>query len=903
MLSLGHASLLLLAPLGILGVIVASRTSAQTLGRARRIASLAVRCAIVLLLTFALGGPVYTRIDEFPRFTAFLLDCSESVAADARAGALRELKPRWDREVAAGHRCALIAFAGHSHVVVPPSKEPLMVGDFKIPETLDRSSTDLNRALETARTLFRESAANRIVLLTDGLDSTRPAREIEWPPGTLGVPLADPARLDLAVVDVQAPLAVRAGEPFDLRVTVTTTRECEFGLSAVVDKTALPETAARFRAPGPGRHVFVLPHLQQKQALPPGLHELLVLAGVTGDSEPRNNLGVAAVSVTGKPKVLLVEGSPKEGEFLARVLRAQDIDFTRRSPVELASTTGELDEYVAVVLAGVARQALPAAAVGALRNFVENAGGGLWVVGSSILQGPQGYAGSDLEKILPVTFSEASAPVAGPTPPRNNTPPPTDPPPVDPDESKPQKVLAPAVALLLIVDKSGSMAGRNIEIVKETCIATAEALSKKDVVGVLAFDVRTNWVLEFTQADKSEYIKERILRLYANGGTHIYPALVEALRAFQTDPQAQRCSVKHAVLLSDGDTPAADFETVCRKMAQEGITLSTVCVAGPSFNPNLMSQISSWGQGRFLFSNSFSNVRKLILQDTQQVIAAVPKDDKTLPPAPTPKNELPKVAEKPPDPKPDAPEKPLPVVMKEPHEALAGIDGRALPALRGRLGAAARPKVEVPLATADGHPVLAFGRLGLGKTAVWASDLSGPWGAEWLTWKDSPKLFAQLVRSVSGSGPDAELAGRVRVSRRGSEALLRIDPAGAGGAIAVLDAAGRPLRVERDAQDAAIVALSLERPGELARLLLQRADGKKLALGAIRAYDEEFAPAEPSRDAFANGLPPMTWDRLDAELAGTRASGERPFDLVPWLIVAALLLLPLDVALRRITLS
>src|SRR6185295_12348840 len=102
MLSLAHASLLLLAPLGFLAVTVASRTTTQELGRGRRVASLVVRCLIVLLLTLALGGPVYTRIAEFPRNTVFLIDASESVPAESAAKALAELQPRGDREVAAG---------------------------------------------------------------------------------------------------------------------------------------------------------------------------------------------------------------------------------------------------------------------------------------------------------------------------------------------------------------------------------------------------------------------------------------------------------------------------------------------------------------------------------------------------------------------------------------------------------------------------------------------------------------------------------------------------------------------------------------------------------------------------------------------------------------------------------
>src|SRR6185503_14856987 len=141
-------------------------------------------------------------------------------------------------------------------------------------------------------------------------------------------------------------------------------------------------------------------HLQQKASYADGVHTLFIRAQAPGDREPRNSIGRAAVTVTGKPKVLLVEGSPADGEFIARVLKAQDIDFVRRSPRELVPRAEAFDEFVAVVLAGVVRDLLPAPVVPALRSYVEQAGGGLWVVGSAALQGSQGYAGGDFEKLL-----------------------------------------------------------------------------------------------------------------------------------------------------------------------------------------------------------------------------------------------------------------------------------------------------------------------------------------------------------------------------------------------------------------------------------------------------------------------------------------------------------------------
>jgi hypothetical protein len=375
-------------------------------------------------------------------------------------------------------------------------------------------------------------------------------------------------------------------------------------------------------------------------------------------------------------------------------------------------------------------------------------------------------------------------------------------------------------------------------------------------VGVLAFDVYPKPILEFTEAERIDYIEQRILRLMADGGTRIEPALEYALHMFQQDGRASRCAVKHAILLSDGDTPPADHETVVRKMAEAGITVSTVCVSGGKFDPNLMASIASWGHGQFKFAPSFDKVPQFILQETNRVLATVPRGDKKPPPAiplqePKP---LPDVKTPPEPPKPDEPPPLQPVVLKEPHEIFAGIDGKNLPGLRGRLAVAARPKADVPLTTAEGQPVLAFGRLGLGKTAVWTSDLSGNWSAEWTKWKDAPKLFAQLVRYASGSGPDAELAGRVRVTREGSRAVLRIDPAGSDGAISVIDADGRALPEEPDARGEGRVLLPTDPPGELRKLLFSGRTARSFRSAPSAAATRSSSP--PIRRATSS---PTAW--------------------------------------------
>jgi hypothetical protein len=184
------------------------------------------------------------------------------------------------------------------------------------------------------------------------------------------------------------------------------------------------------------------------------------------------------------------------------------------------------------------------------------------------------------------------------------------------------------VALLLIIEKSQSMAGRDLEIVKESCIAAAEHLCEGDAMGVLAFDDSSHRVVEFIEVERAQDIRQLLMPLHVGGGSNLQAALDEALQMFMLDSLAKHCRIKHAILVSTGNAPSANSEAVVRKMLQEGITVSTICVSGPTFDPVLMSQIAGWGAGRFTFTNNIANVPKLILNETHQVVAPFSSDAK-----------------------------------------------------------------------------------------------------------------------------------------------------------------------------------------------------------------------------------------------------------------------------------
>ncbi len=914
MLTTGNAWLLAAAP-AVLLAIAAAGGAPPTTPPWRRAAALCARSISALLLTLALARPAVIRPADLPYLTVFAVDVSESVPVRAADSAASLLRSAWDAEIRRGNLCGLVVFAERAEVLAPPTRLPLQVEPWRLSpksalralraaaehgdraasariaelqkwtERLGTRATDTAGALRTSRGLFLEGTSNRVVLLTDGRDTARRVDEIDLRDVDAALRMTDPDFRDVAVAAVEAPLSVREGEPFDARVIVETAAPGEFSLSISMDDVAVPGGRRTFRAAAAGRHAAALENIPPPSSGHQGLRRLQVIAHAEADEEPRNNVGMAAFAVTGRPRVLLVEGAPAEGAPLARILRSQEIDLVLETPAGMAARGGALDEFVAVILVGVPANALPSDAVRALARYVESSGGGLLFACSASPGGAQGYPRSEIEKILPVTFRET--PPGPGLPGKEATVAPT-----GGDFSRPpQKVLAPTVALLFIVDKSGSMAGSNIALVKEACIASAMTLTPKDVVGVLAFDAQPRWLLEFTEADRRDYIKDKLLRLLADGGTSIHPALEEALRAFMTDPRARRAGVKHAILMSDGDTRPGDFETATRRLREAGVTVTTVCVPGPKTDHHLMYQIASWGGGRFKFAPGFEHVPQIFTNETRHVIGGAPRAPDA-PPALPP--DAPGGGR---DPSPPAT---LPVRIRDEHEILQGIERAALPPVRGILEAAAREGAAVPLAAGGDLPLLAVRRVGLGKSAAWTSDLAGRWSAEWLAWPSSGKLFAQLVRHISGAGPDADLASRIGVTYRGDRAIVRIAPAPDGGEIIASDPdEAPPLRRRTEPDGSAAVEVPLGGAGDIRRILLRRKDGKSFWIGVVRPYEGEFGPYDPECDIFAGCAAALPWGDLDAKLARPKKRAEARLELFPWLIAAAALLIPVDVGLRR----
>ncbi len=224
----------------------------------------------------------------------------------------------------------------------------------------------------------------------------------------------------------------------------------------------------------------------------------------------------------------------------------------------------DLQNYELLILSNVPATALSMRQMDVARTYVQDLGGGLVMLGGDQSFGLGGYYKTTIEEILPVRSDF---------------------------EKEKEK---PSLAMILVIDKSGSMGGEKIEMAKEAAKSAVELLGPNDKVGVVAFEGETFWVSELHPCSDKGFILDRVSTIDAGGGTVMYPAMEEAYQVLR----GVAAKLKHVIILTDGISAPGDFEGITTSMAQDMITVTTVGV-GTDADKNLLEEISRLGKGRY----------------------------------------------------------------------------------------------------------------------------------------------------------------------------------------------------------------------------------------------------------------------------------------------------------------
>ncbi len=801
--------------------------------RWQRVASLAARCGVVALLVAALCG--LTRLTPSKElFVVFAVDDSLSVGDPAKATVAEYLDKA--RSAAGGNQVRFLKFAAEPGAVAADPAGTTVANP---------RGTDIAAALEVAAAAVPPGYVPRIVVLSDGNQTAGDAVRAALRGGVpvSAVPLAARTDPEVQVSNVGVPAQVREGEPFFVEVTVDANHDDEAGEVEVFrGPHRVVKEAVKLKA-GENKFRFKQSITTERMA------EYTARVSGFKDTLLDNNAARGLVFSSGKPRVLLVDSDPKQAKHLAFALEQEGIQVDTRPPQGVPDTLSDLQNYELLVLSNVPATGMSTRQMNLIRTYVQDLGGGLIMIGGDQAFGLGGYYKTTVEEILPVRSDF---------------------------EKEKEK---PSLAMVLVVDKSGSMGGVKMEMAKDAAKAAVELLGPRDKVGVVVFDGDFWWLAEVQSAANKAQILDKISGVEAGGGTTMGPPMEAAYDALQATP----AKLKHVILLTDGVSEPADFEGIAQNMAQAKMTCSTVAV-GDDCDFKVLEDIARIGNGRYYHSEDPSNIPQIFAKETVTASKSAINEQPFIP------------------------------IVARPSQVVADIKFDDAPFLLGYVTTRPKPTSELILATEKGDPLLAWWRYGLGMTVAFTSDAKSRWAAEWLSWPGYSKFWAQVVRHAMRKGDAKGVF--VQVDQKDGKATVTLDAVTADGRflneapaeLTVLEPQGgeRKLALTQTAPGRYAGDFPADKPGTYHVQVTQTPKNQpatQQTRGLVLNYDDEVR-LRPTNTALLQGLAQTSGGQYDpapeAVFAPDDRTARRPTPLWPYLVMVAAILFLADVALRRI---
>jgi Ca-activated chloride channel family protein len=661
----------------------------------QRLMTVLLRITFVASLAVGLARPVRSA-DTNKITTVYLVDVSESVPDEALGDAQKLVAEAFEnkgeddlvRVVTFAKRPRLLQAGegdgGEAGVPVIVRQTPA-VGAPADEDAKPGSGTNLQAALQLAYGLFPPGYLRRAVLVSDGMQTdgdvlAEANRAAEHGVKLYTVPYARAVPGEVAVRSLHIPDRVKVGETFEIKADVFASRATTAKARLFQGETLNgldPVKDLKLKA-GANEVVF-----KSVVRVAGEVTYALKLDDIKTDRFAENNHYATTVDVPGRPQVLYVEGTPKHAGPLTGALTAQQFDVDVRPPAGFPGSLKELERFDFVVLSDTPKEAVSLQSQELIERYVRDLGGGFLFAGGENGYGLGGWYRTTIARMLPVRM-----------------------------ETEKRKEM-PSVAMVLVIDRSGSMTGLPMEMAKKAAKATLEVLGSDDVIEVIAFDSGPQRYVKMQPARNRSRIRGLISRIQPGGGTEIFSALDAAYNDL-TVTQARR---KHVILLTDGKAPSSGIRDLVTAMIAESITVTTVGLGG-DVDEQLLKMIADVGGGRFHQAPDPNSLPRIFTKETEMIARAA------------------------------AVEEWFPVAQTGYASFLKKIDVRTAPYLHGYVSTKLKPTPAVELlASADtDEPILARWRVGTGWALAWTTDVKSRWAVEWISWPGWEKFWGQLVR-------------------------------------------------------------------------------------------------------------------------------------------------------------
>ncbi len=815
------------------------------------------RLLLFALMVMVLAEPRAVRTRDVVS-TMYLVDVSDSIRHDSVDAATKyvidsvEKKPKNDE-------AGLLIFGKTPAVELPPRVSfPYEARNSQV----SGGATNIEQALSLAAAMLPDDNQSKLVVISDGVQTEGNLSRVLDDLKSRGI------SVDVLPVDysydkevwlerLDLPQQVKLGETYEAAMVLSSLNEGQGKLTLRENGQTIAEQNIKYQ---PGKNRYTVP-LALRSA---GYYEYTATIEVdrTEDSLPQNNTVLGYIFVEGEGKVLLVTdpaGKVDDWQPLVKTLEEAERSVEVISAFDFPSETPALMPYDAIIFCNVPYDAFGIDQLNGLKEAVYNVGVGFMMIGGKNSFGAGGWHRTVVEEILPVTMDISN-----------------------------KKVL-PKGALAIILHTCEFADGNTWA--KRISKQAIKVLSAQDEVGMLAYDFQNgeDWLFELTPA--GEY--EKLVPLIEGAQIGDMPSFQSTMEMGLAGLKKSDAATKHMIIISDGD-PSPPTPMLMQDFVDAKISVSTVAVyPHGGVEQQSLQTIANITGGRYYFVNENPEVLPAIFIKESKTLKRSMVQNKTIAPQ-----------------------------LGFPSPVMKGITG--VPKLHGYVLTNAKPAPAMTILNAPPEaedpgqqdPILVVWQHGLGKTAAFTSDLSPNWAADWQSWEHYQAFVKQLITDISRVRKQGSL--RLSSYTNGGEAVIVVEdfhseeqflevnaklngPGGKSESVRLKQVAPRRYQANVPLWGHGRYHVSSTGKG---------GDRDETAFGGfIVPYSPEYLRFRSNRQTLSD-IASRTGGRVlsgtvaeDTQSKAERVPKRTSRPIFDWFLMALAILLPLDVAVRRIQLD
>ena len=180
-----------------------------------------------------------------------------------------------------------------------------------------------------------------------------------------------------------------------------------------------------------------------------------------------------------------------------------------------------------------------------------------------------------------------------------------------PEEAR--QYSSPPLNVSLVIDRSTSMQGEKMDVVKAAAIQVLRNLRQQDILSVVAFSDRAEVIIPAAYHQDRMRLEAKVQMIQPSGATEMYQGLELGVKEVYRSLDSRR--VNHIILLTDGHTYGDEQQCLelAQRLAEHKIGVSCMGI-GKEWNDIFLEALSTRTGGSTAYISQPADIKRLLLE-------------------------------------------------------------------------------------------------------------------------------------------------------------------------------------------------------------------------------------------------------------------------------------------------